>query len=455
GGLAGTALPAELDVIAASNNTGSLLGGATVVVRGSDGSVQTKLTSVDGIAAFPSPPPAPLTVTVTEKCFQPTTFDGVKVRSVTAYLDAVLSIDCIPPSGFPPVTGGSGYTAPTVTGQLVFPGAIELARAPWTGVPHATAPGDRRAAYLFVAQRDNLARFYLPDPTTATTDTASGDVGYDFTLSAQAGNLTIYAIAGIEHQPEAGQRSFDPYVLGVVQGIGVAPLATVTDVLIPMTIGFTQQLDVSATGAPLGSPGPDRLDTTLVIDLGPNEIVLPNGFREDLLPTSTTLSFVGIPGLEGALAAGSYDVAVLDVTGSSGGLPTTGVLRRTTRSTGAPLSVGSFVPIPTLASPTPTATWSGATLVIELPPSTADLINVQIATVDGVTGWNVIAPGESRTIVLPDFSSTPELGLPKGPFTLQVNAARLDGFNYQAMRYSSLYRSSWTAYATNVFYAQN
>lgn len=455
GGLAGDALPGELDVIAASNDTGDLLEGATVVVRGSDGSVQTMLTSVDGVASFPAPPPSPLTVTITEKCFQPTTFDGVKVKSVTAYLDDVLSIECIPPSGFPPVTGGAGSTAPIVQGQLVFPGAIELARAPWNGVPNVKLPTDRRAAYLFVAQTDNLARFYLPDPSTATTDTSPGDVGYSFSLTAQAGNLTIYAIAGIEHQPEAGQRTFDPYVLGVVQGVAVPPLTTVTNVLIPMTIGFTQELDVAVSDPPIGLPGPDRLDTNVVIDLGPDEIVLPNGAREDLLPTSSTLAFLGVPGLEGALASASYDVAVLDVTGSSGGLPTTGILRRTTRSTGAPLAIGSFVPIPSLTSPTPTASWSDATIVIDLPPSTADLINVKIATADGVTGWNVIAPGDSRTIVLPDFSATPELGLRKGPFTLQVDAARLPaGFDYQTVRYSSLYRSSWTAYATNVFYAQ-
>jgi hypothetical protein len=345
--------------------------------------------------------------------------------------------------------------APIVQGQLVFPGAIELARAPWTGVPNIKLPTDRIAAYLFVAQTDNLARFYLPDPSTATTPSSLGDVGYAFSLTAQAGNLTIYAIAGIEHQPDGGARSFDPYVLGVVQGVAVPPLATVTDVLIPMNIGFTQELDVGVTGAPIGSPGPDRLDTTLVIDLGPNEIVLPNGFREDLLPTSSTLSFIGVPGLEGAIASASYDVAVLDVTGSSGGLPTTGILRQTTRSTGAPLAIGSFVPIPALTAPTPTASWSDSTIVIDLPPSTADLIHVQIATVDGTTGWNVIAPGDSRSIVLPDFSATPELGLPKGPFTLQIDAARLPvGFDYQTVRYSSLYRSSWTAYATNVFYAQ-
>ncbi|MBK7397089.1 MAG: IPT/TIG domain-containing protein [Myxococcales bacterium] len=117
GGLAGDKLPGELKVIALVNPNGDLLPEATVVVRGSDGSIQTAKTSISGVASFAAPPPAPVTVTITKKCIQPTTFDGVKVRSVTAYLNPVMSVACISPEGEPPPTGARSRSSGARSGS--------------------------------------------------------------------------------------------------------------------------------------------------------------------------------------------------------------------------------------------------------------------------------------------------------------------------------------------------
>jgi hypothetical protein len=73
---------------------------------------------------------------------------------------------------------------------------------------------------------------------------------------------------------------------------------------------------------------------------------------------------------------------------------------------------------------------------------------VGIGSADGSTAWTIIAPGDARTITLPDFSAHPELGLPGGDLTLGFLAATLPPpFDYQQLRYGQLTKSAWAAYA--------
>ncbi len=445
GGLDGAALPGELRVIAL-DDSGTLVPGATVVVRGADASVQSALTDANGLADFPAPPPAPLTVTIAAKCLQPQTFDGVTVQGVTAYLDPVLSVACVPPTGQPPASGGKGWVAPTVSGEIVWRNGSEFIRAPWTGVAAPSAPDQRRAAYVFVAYNDALARFSVPDPTTAVTETSPGTVGYQFTTAAQPGNLTLYAIAGIETRPEAGTPTFEPWVFGVARGVAVAPEATVANVMIPMDGSFSRSISLAPAGAPFSSRGPDRLDSSVNVDLGGVFMVIPFGAREDLLPLSGQLSFVGVPPLTGALGTSSYSLAVQDVTGGSGGAPLSAILHLTTRDASVPVAVGPFVPIPHVVTPSASAAWNGHTVQITVDAgSPFDLTKVVLTSADGSTAWSVVAPSSARTIELPVLPT--ELGLPSGTLNLGAWAARIDGFDYTRLRYGQLSRYGWSAYA--------
>jgi hypothetical protein len=445
GGLDGAALPGELRVLAL-DGSGTFVPGATVVVRGADAVVQTKLTDAGGLADFPAPPAAPVTVTIAAKCLQPQTFDGVRVRSVTAYLDPVMSVACVPPEGQPAPSGGKSWRSPLVNGELVWRGGSEFMRAPWNGVAAAFGPSQRRAAYVFVAYGDALARFQLPDPSVAVTETSAGTVGYAYTLGVPPGNLTLYAVAGIETHPDGGAITFEPWMFGVVRGVAVPPESVVDRVMIPMDGSFTRGVSLTPIGAPFSSRGPDRLESSITVDLGGVFMPIPYGAREDLLPIAGDLSFVGVPPLTGALAASSYSVSVQDVNGGAGGAPLSAIVRVPSRNASTPIPVGPFVPIPHVVTPAASAAWDGHTVSLAVDAGGPfDLLKVTLTSGDGSTTWTIVTPGSTRAIELPTLGA--ELGLPHGTLNLGVWAARIDGFDYGRVRYGQLSRYSWNAYA--------
>ncbi|GAC1351943.1 MAG: hypothetical protein NVSMB1_09870 [Polyangiales bacterium] len=455
GGLSGAKLPGELRVLAIANADGSLIPGATVVVRGSEGAVQTGSTNDSGLASFPAPPAAPLTVTIAKKCIQPVTFDGVRVRSVTAYLDPVLSVACIPPGSNPPPTGGKTINGGLIGGELVWKGGEEFKRAPWKGIAAVKKKTERAAAYVFVAGQNNLAKFELPPPSSATLETSPGTVGYQYQLVVYPGNNTLYAIAGIEDRPLDGTPpSFEPYVYGITRGVGVKGGGTVDNVLIPMTGSFTHEVRFHIDAAPTSPRGPDRLQSSLAINIGEGYMLLPFGKRNDLLPLGSDLSFVGVPPLSGALGTSVYTAAVEDVTGGAGGMPMSAVLRYRSRNDDKPIVPGPFVPIPKLVYPTVAKAWDGQTIKLDLPDKSADLLILGVSASDGSAGWTIIAPGDTRAITLPDFSSQPDLGLPPGDVLVGITAARLDPFVYDDLRYGQLSRRAFQSFAADTMIAK-
>lgn len=442
GGLDGAALPGELRVLAL-DAYGTFVPGATVVVRGADGAAVTKKTDAAGLAAFATPPTAPLTVTVSAKCLQPQTFDAVAVRSVTAYLDPVMSVACIPPEGQPPPSGGKSWRSPTLNGEIVWRSGAEFKRGLWSGVAAPSGPSQRRAAYVFVAGADALARFQLPDPSLAVTEASPGTIGYQFSIAGWAGNLTLYAVAGVETRPDGGTATFEPWMFGVVRGVVVAPESTVDRVLIPMDGAFTRGMRVTPIDAPFAPQGPDRLVSSVTIDLGGGFMPVPYGAREDLLPVSGSLSFVGLPPLTGALSASSYSVSVQDVNGGVGAAPLSAIVRQKSRDDAT--TVGPFVPIPRVLTPAASTPWDGRTVQLAVGPGSFDLLKLTLTAADGSTTWTVVTPAATRSIELPLLPS--ELGLPSGALSLGIYAARVDGFDYGRVRYGQLSRYSWNAYA--------
>src|SRR5262249_26017418 len=150
------------------------------------------------IAIFQSPALGPRrSVTVAAKCFAPTTFVDVPVDTVTAYLDPILTPACTP-SGDPPSVGGRLGSLAEVRGELVWPQDGEFKMVGWQNVPGPIGESEKRAAYVFVPSSDPTATFQLPNPAEAVSPDIRGVSGFPFRLDAAGGNLTLYALAGVE-----------------------------------------------------------------------------------------------------------------------------------------------------------------------------------------------------------------------------------------------------------------
>ncbi|MGH7296898.1 MAG: IPT/TIG domain-containing protein, partial [Polyangiaceae bacterium] len=316
GGLYGGALSGTLTVLGFDQWTGVPLEGgqaiagsnlATAVVGtlGAAGAVQLTGAALTG----------KVTVTLAAKCHQPMTYVDVPVDTATFYLPPALDPSC---QGDPPSSGNyipQDYGS--VQGELVWPGGIEFQRAAWSSVP-APGPGERQAAYVFTASGTPLAAFGLPDPHNATTPTSGGQVGYAFSLETLPGNRTLYALAGLEQDYDDGGAigRFEPFVMGVARGVPVLPNEGTAGIDIPMTTLLDRSLQVLPQPPAVKPGGPDRLVSTVLIDLGSGSYApLPQGSTLTLLPVAGAVSFVGVPALDSSLVGAQYDVSATAVTG--------------------------------------------------------------------------------------------------------------------------------------------
>lgn len=451
GGLSGGALAGRLKVLAFDGFTGKPLVGGTVVAGGDLATAVLGKVSVSGAVELPLPAPtSKVTVTVTAKCHQPMTFVDVPVDTVTVYLDPVLDLSCA--EGDPPsLGGGGGRFGGIIEGELVFPGGVEFRRAGWSGVPAPTRPTERQAAYVFFAQGSPSERFVLPDPLSAITPDSLGSAGYLFNLVGAPGNYTLYAVAGLEDRSESPPR-FVPYVLGVVRGVGLGAKQKVVGVDIFMNVIADHALSVSASPPAPGSRGPDRLVTQVAMSLGTGFATLPLGDRTTPLPVTAPVSFVGLPSLDGAAATESYVVSARAVTSAREQVPASIVSRVRTNGS-APLSLGGFVPVPSMVDPA-VSPWDGRRLRFATTPAatSADLVKLTVASGNGLVTWTIVAPGTTRDAVLPDLSALPgpdPLGLKRGPIVSTLQIARIESFDYGRVRYGQLVQSAWSAYAVD------
>jgi len=448
GGLYGGALSGTLTVLGFDSWTGVPLQGgqaiagsnlATAVVGtlGAAGAVQLTGPSLNGT----------VTVTVAAKCHQPMTYVDVPVDTVTVYLTPTLDPAC---AGDP---GSTGNYIPqdvgTIDGQLVWSGGIEFQRAPWSNIP-LPAAHERQVAYVFTAQGSALGGFYLPDPSTGTTPTSSGDVGYGYTLVAVPGNTTLYALAGLEEDTDAGQTvRFEPFAMGIVRGVPVQPNVTTTGVDIPITTLLDRALTTVPQPPPSTPRGPSLLSSTIAIDLGSGSYApLPQGTSATFLPVSGNVSFVGIPALDGTLVGSSYDVSASAVSTNDSD-PVSAVTGVETTDANDPLTIGGFFDIPVLVQPAG-ATWSGTHVQIQA-SGPIDLAVVNISSGNGLVQWLIVSPGTDLSFDLPDLSQVPGVDhLLHGALVTNFAIARINGFQYGLLRSGQLGSSAWSAYAADV-----
>jgi len=449
GGLYGGALAGTLHVLAFDSWTGTPLAGGRAIAGSSLASAVVGTFDANGVVQLTDPSlTGHVTVTVAAKCHQPMTYVDVPVDTVTAYLDPVLDPSCA--QGDPPSTGNwipQDYGE--IDGELVWQGGMEVSRGAWTNVPAPSGPNERQAAYVFTAGGSAVASFVLPPPSSATTPASDGQLGYAYALPVSPGNQTIYALAGLEDVSTTPRR-FEAYAMGVVRGVAAYPNTKTTGVYVPMTTVFDHAL-TTVPQPPASTPrGPDRLVTTLALDLGAGSFAaLPLGQATTLLPAPSQVDFVGIPALDGTLAGASYELNAAAVTGAGQGVPLSAVARIETTDANDPLTVGGFLPVPTIVQPS-SGTWGGTHVALQA-SGAIDLVVVGVSSADGLVNWQIVAPGTDPSFDLPDLTQVPGVGtLVHGPITTTISIARLDQFTYGALRTGQLYAGAWNAYAQDV-----
>jgi hypothetical protein len=456
GGLAGKPLNGSLRVIVLNSATGRAVPGATVVLGGEATPDSTKKADERGVVVVEDASlDGKVTVTVAAKCLQPTTFVDVPVDTITVYLDPILALKCADLS-FPPIGGGGGTTrAPaSVEGELVWPGGIEFRRAPWD-IPYPSDSVDasadlQRVAYIFELSPDPTRDFALPGSRSSVSPETGGRRGYAFEKSAGIGNLTLYALAGVEDVSQSPSL-FTAYKLGILSGVATTSGRTTSDLYIPMDVPLDHAIQLSVDGPASTSRGPDRVEVKLAVRLGTlGYVILPIGAQSTFLPATSPLGFVGVPPLVGGLAGAEYILTAEAHTGAGRGLPRSVIASRVTSTPAAPISLGGFVNIPELTEPGRNATWNARDLQVDYAPGgkDADLTIVDIVNDGGLSTWMVVAPKGVTHVRLPDIGA---LGVAAGPVTLNVTRASIDAFVYGSLRYGQLGTGSFRAYALDAF----
>lgn len=453
GGLSGNTLSNELKVIVLNDYTGAAVADAQVFAGSSLGSALNVATNSQGVAVIQATDLGPKrSVTIAKKCYQPISFVDVPVDTVTAYLTPVLSVDCID-DGDPPSVGGGGSFAATVRGELVFPGGREFQKADWTNVPTPQSADEQQVAYLFRFATDATREFVLPSQGTQITPESPGDTGYAFSSSTSAGNLSFYALAGIENRT-LNPPLFTAYSMGVLRGISTEPGQEVSNLYIPMDIPLDHALAVDLSGPAPTPKGPDRVRTSVAIRVG-NEgyALLPAGTRTELLPVSGGFNVVGVPPLAGDLLGSAYVAGARAFSGTVDSTPRSVLALKGQTSSATPIALNGFVEIPLLTAPAANSAWNGTELEFDWAPGGArvDLVVVEITGNSGLLEWTIAIPAPAKSAQLPDISSLPDLGFKPGPITLSVSAAQIENFDYGSLVYRQLATRGWNAYATDVF----
>ncbi len=455
GGLSGQPIAGSLRVLALDGFTGNVIPGATVIVGDGDDGSLVELTNGAGIALFSDAALGPgQTVTVARKCYQPRTFAEVPVDTVTAYLTPVLSPACAM-EGDPPPVGGTPGAGSTITGQLVWEGGVEFKRPEWNNVPAPSSPDERQAAYVLPLSTDPTREFRLPAESVAITPQAPGSIGYEFSVSGGIGNLTLYAIAGIENR-KASPPTFTAFALGILKGISTEPGKKKADVFITMDAPLDQAMTLTLTGPKPTARGPDRVVSGVSIAVGDEGYaLLPAGQRTSLLPIASPLTFVGVPPLVGSLSGSRYVASARAFTTETDQLPRSVMGSFATTTTSTPVALDAFVEIPVVSSPGDNGQWNGRDLVVSWAPGGAavDLLVYEVAGSGGLVTWTIAGPPSAKSVRLPDLSTVTGADLPTGAVSITVSAASIPEFDYGQLRYRHLGTQAWQSYAQDVSFA--
>jgi IPT/TIG domain len=456
GGLSGAKLAGHLKVLVYDDFSGAPIKGAFVLAGDDVDTGLVKSTDGAGVAVFDDPGLGPKrSVTIAAKCYEPTTFIDVPVDALTAFMTPVLAPACAS-EGDPPSVGGHGIALSTVRGELVWGEDGEFRSAAWRNVPSPIGPSEKLVAYVFRLASDPGSKFSLPTASEAVRPEIAGTIGFPFRLDTTLGNLTLYALAGIEDRSVSPPK-FTPYAMGVVHGVSASPGETTSSVYIPIDIPLDHTVQVAATTPAPSSRGPDRAGFSVAVEVEKDGYaILPAGSQSQALPVNRALSFVGLPALSGALSGTRYIASAIAGTGPLLAAPLSEV--GAFASTSESIALASFVPIPLLDYPAFGGAWDGRRIAVSFGASatTVDITVLRLESGGGLVTWLVAAPGGTRTITLPNLSQAFPLGaLVPGNVSINVYGGHIEGFDYGNVRYRDLQTRGFDAYSLDVFPARS
>lgn len=454
GGLSGLPLSGAMQVAAFNNYTGDPVSGATVILGDSLGAALQKKTDAAGIAVFNDTAlVGKRSVTIAKTCYEPTTFVDVPVDTVTAYLNPIMSPDCGADGGDIPPVGGKGSSPGVLKGQLVWYGGNEFKRAPWNNVPAPKSDNEKQVAYVFVPSSDPAGEFYLPDQSSAVTPDADGTIGYSFSYSAYPGNITLYALAGLENR-NVSPATFTPYAFGLVRGISTLPGEATEDVFIPMTKVLDQAVSLTIAPPVPGPKGPDRVNASVSVQLGSEGYALfPNAARSVPIATQIPLQFVGLPGLDGMLSGSMFVASATAATGANEGPPLSVVGSYVTNDASQQVAIDGFVQVPVIETPLPGTQFDGKHISFKTAPgaTSIDVSVIKLTAGAGLVEWLISVPPGKTSVELPDLASI-GLGLIPGPIDIAIYCGHVQPFDYGTLVYRQLGSRGWSAYAYDVFH---
>ncbi len=452
GGLSGQALNGELRVLVFNNFSGFPIPGGHVVVGEDIDTALYQQANATGVTVFTDASlDQPVTVTVTAKCHSPITFVDVPVDTVTVYLDPVLTPQCADEGEVPP-GGGNPVTAGYIDGQLVWPSNQEFQKGAWTNIPPA-GTDEMRVAYVFFSTRNQNQVFQVPNAAYRVTEASPGELGYAFNVPSFPGNQTLYSLAGLLN---TSSNDFTAYAMGAVRGVAVFPGQETEQVIIAMDTALDQALTLTASPPAPGAKGPDRLHSKVVIELGHQAYaIIPQMSQSPFIPLVGSLSFVGLPGLDGDLTGARYISSAEAVTGPQWGAPMSVVKDVATTTTSIPVDVGGFVALPDLLLPLNGASWDAMNLSADYPGGgfPVDLSVYEITAGGGLYRWLIAVPAGAHNITVPDLSGFADASLPPGPIVIGLYGARIDDFDYGSIAYRNLRPSGMDAYSLDFFNA--
>jgi len=426
GGVSGAVLQGTLNVTVLDQRTGSGLASATVDVTTSDGSALSGTTDSNGQLTFSDPRLVlDASVTASKPTYNTITVQGIAVENLSVYL-----IGPAPVTPPPPPSDG-GQPPPPETASIS--GHVYNFKIPPTLVLGAN---QRVVAYVRETAGSiySGAPFSSPgSPLVVTSDGAS----FSFTTQ-DLSPFALYAELGVESTVGTDLTTFDPFLLGVLEGVQPNPDAPVTDADIILDTHLDQTVTAQFVSPP--DPGPDNTllhQAAVDLDLGTAGIIPLSSAQT----TATSIDFTALPAAEG-----QGFVFIDEVTN---GAAESVYLRRIFGDLSQGVTLGPYLPFPLPQSPVQggaafdgTFTWQiGDGLQPNLIQLRADATLVDGTDID----WTVVLPGTARSVAMPGVVSAQ---IPSGTTVAwTVTSSYAPGFNFDFWTYGDLDGTGWITYA--------
>lgn len=459
GGLAGERINGVVNVRVLERRTATALPGAFVMIGDDPGGMLTGVTDENGrLTLSTNFLRGPVTVHVSLDCFVSTSFVAMDASFVTALLDFSNELRCAE-QGEPTGRGSRGVAGSLISGELVFPGALEFGVNAWDKVPEPRAD-EVRVTYVYTTKGGLFDQEVNPASAGANARIVEGvspvgERGYEFTIFARPGGLAVYALAGLERTTTG---DFTPYIMGVTRDVVTSPGEETTDVEVLMHIPLDRRFRMSLSEVPEGTPtGPLIYRAQAHIDLGGEGVLARrvNGRLFDLVESftaGTTFDFFSQPAFIGSLADARYVLVGGWYTGDYDSYPYTEVIERGVQQVDDVVSVGGFLGIPKAKSPADGARMPDDRILSW--GSDGAEPDLHVVTLEAAEGqpvlWRFFVPGNVREVFLPDLSAVETATkLQPGVMVWTVRAVKIDGFDFNRFDYGDLRGSAWTHDAVN------